>query len=274
MSRIIIALLFFTALSWSCQTFAPQEFPPAFVQIDSLSVSNEGLPSDIIDVWALEGILPLGTFEVPAKIPVLSEGKQRLIFRAGIAIDGIRSTRTPYPFLLDIDTTIDLKRGHFTTFKPNFRLSDAILRPFPLQELFETAVFVLQPRNATLTRQEENGNGYGKLDIEAGQAGEVIAIDGLILPQNEQPIYLEMNYQCSIDFIVGLQFTYNGQIGEWYELRLLPTNSTWRKVYVNLTQEANAAPQGSSNFKVFLRSRTSDKKETILLDNIRLLRFR
>ena len=80
----------FTALCLqSCKVINPPEVIPTYIYISDITVnanaSTQGSSSDnIVDAWIyIDGSL-IGTFELPAKIPVIAEGDYTLQVYGGI----------------------------------------------------------------------------------------------------------------------------------------------------------------------------------------------
>ena len=79
-----------------------KQFQP-ILQIDSVSLDTNYYEQGsnfkaITDAWVYVDDGLIGAFELPATIPVLAEGKHKLEIRPGIKLNGISSTRAPYPF--------------------------------------------------------------------------------------------------------------------------------------------------------------------------------
>ncbi len=107
---ILFILGFFAISLTGCYKFKGDQTVPAYLKIDSINVEtyfpDEGSNSSkITDVWAYVDDNLVGVFELPALFPVLAKGRHKLQLRAGIMLNGISSTRVPYPFYLPIDYT-------------------------------------------------------------------------------------------------------------------------------------------------------------------------
>src|SRR5438067_12211826 len=94
-----MAIMLFT----SCEIINPSEDIPSYLHVESFSVTtnNETQGSNsskITDVWVTVDGKALGTYELPATLPVLATGSHDVILSPGILINGIAATRTAYPF--------------------------------------------------------------------------------------------------------------------------------------------------------------------------------
>jgi len=99
-----IFLLFIPVFFSACNILNPAEGVPTILEIDSinLNITNSALQgtsdSKITDATVYVGSHLIGIFELPASIPVLEEGNQRVIVQASIMKSGISSTIEYYPF--------------------------------------------------------------------------------------------------------------------------------------------------------------------------------
>ncbi len=87
----------------SCYKFDGDQTIPAYLKIDTVLLKTyypeQGSNSNAIkDVWVYVNDQQIGAFELPAMFPVLAMGNQKLEIRPGIKVNGISSTRAPYPF--------------------------------------------------------------------------------------------------------------------------------------------------------------------------------
>ena len=76
---------------------------PAYIKIDTIKLDTyypeQGSKSaNITDAWVYVNDNLVGVFELPALLPVLHRGPNKLQIYPGIKLNGISSTRVPYPF--------------------------------------------------------------------------------------------------------------------------------------------------------------------------------
>ena len=100
-------LIVVTIAMSSCAKFDGDQTIPSFLKIDTVfEYTNNPLQGEnsheITDVWIYVDDQQLGVFELPAKFPVLAKGIHKLEIRPGIKVNGIASTRAPYPLLKPI----------------------------------------------------------------------------------------------------------------------------------------------------------------------------
>ena len=73
---------------------------PCYISIDDIQVNEyaNSAGTNVTDAWVYINDNLQGVYELPARFPVLAQGKQKLRIRAGIKDNGIAATRVAYPF--------------------------------------------------------------------------------------------------------------------------------------------------------------------------------
>ena len=72
----------------------------------------------------------------------------------------------------------------------------------------------------------------------------------LILPQQGAPVYLEIDYKSSTEFLVGMYINYSQDVVK-RELLWVTPKQDWNKIYINLTSTVSESI-GAVSFKVFI----------------------
>jgi len=113
----LLLLLLVAFVITSCN---PDEREPAYLIINSVSVSSNPQTqgsncSNVKDVWVYVDNQYLGTYQLPARIPVLEEGTKNVILRAGILENGISATHSAYPLYKSDTRSINFIPGQETT---------------------------------------------------------------------------------------------------------------------------------------------------------------
>ena len=104
--RFIILLGAVSSFMTSCELINPDEDAPVYILVDTFTFDasptlQEMGPSkstNIKDAWLIVDNKVVGVFELPAKIPVLESGNKPVVISPGILLNGIKATRSPYPF--------------------------------------------------------------------------------------------------------------------------------------------------------------------------------
>ncbi len=279
----IIAATALVSLS-ACSIFDGEEQVPAYVNVQTMNLTTnytvEGSNAHAIrESWLFVNDQIIGVFEPPFAAPVLEEGNVTVEIMPGIHKNGIVASRVVYPFYTNYlnDTTANLIKGvdHFEI--PTFRYKDDIT--FAWLEDFEDAVnTITNSGNAPLETIRDSeafeGSGYGRAelneDLDLMKAYNAAA---LVLPQLGAEVYLEVNFSCDVECVVGLQV--NNQDGSSFEqdmVGLNPTSGTWKKIYIELGEEVSEEVL-AENFKVYFRASLPDtlSQAYVSLDNIKLI---
>jgi hypothetical protein len=103
--------------------------------------------------------------------------------------------------------------------------------------------------------------------IEVTSANSFYAI-----PSSGYSCFLELDYKCNIDFIVGL-IGQDKTTGKEYQNDIMYINSkeTWNKIYIDLTKAIQDS--GLGLYKIFFSCEHEDKNSIseVYIDNVKLL---
>jgi len=286
-STLLLAIILIASqliLSTSCEKFEGDQAIPAYITIDSIylttSLPVQGSASaSITDAWLYVNDVQIGTFQLPARIPVLANGTNNVKVLPGIKQNGISTTRASYPFYAPIEQTLDLSEGDTTpvgVIRTNYLPTtvfdmiegfEGVAIAFDTTKRSEVAL-TLTPEGSPLTFE---GNHSGLIEMNsAGKMFECINDKDFIIPF--APVYLEMNFMTNNTLVVGI-FMYGASVIQQVPILYLnPTDGIWKKVYVNLTNSLNAYP-GMIQFRVFLSAiqSTSVARAEILFDNVKVV---
>jgi hypothetical protein len=286
--RLIFIYLFFISIGiQSCDLINPAEPVPSYITIRSAGVQANYLQqgtssSRITDIWVYADGAYLGTFQLPARIPVLLEGVHKISFGAGIMANGIASTREAYPLYKFIDSTLTLSPGQVTTVDSLTFGYFSGLSPIWYEDFEKDTSGGGISIDTTINSQ---GNvlpdstvvfeGKRSLKMEVNTVRPVIECtslpdDGFILPTGKD-VYLELDYICTQEFQLGLiAKTFSGE-------RAIPVirfnpKSSWNKIYIRLGPYVNANGD-AFKFQVYFRMDLSagGTSGTAYLDNIKLI---
>lgn len=87
---------------------------PSYLYIEKIGLNTQyeqGTASHkITDAWVYVDETLIGAFELPATIPILTEGLKKITIRPGIKLNGISNTRAIYPYFTPIVKDIALVR--------------------------------------------------------------------------------------------------------------------------------------------------------------------
>lgn len=286
-ARIFIYALILLASLSACEIINPDDPVPSYVYIENINTtsdSKEGTAQQkFTDAWVYKNQDLVGTFELPALIPVIAEGKHTISVKPGIELNGIASTRAAYPFMKVFETQVELEKEKIDTIN-NVKTSyyDNVNFPWATdgQEDFEQGGISLDSTansDVSIKRTDQevfegSYSGHIKLD-SAGMIFELENTNGKFdYPGENNTTFLELHYKIDNKFTVGIKhYFYTGKIVSNPILTITPT-STWNKIYVNLTPTLTRESK-TTKFKI-LFSGNVDKdmsQADIYLDNIKLV---
>jgi hypothetical protein len=277
--------LILLALS-GCYKFEGDQTVPAYLEIDSVYINtyypDEGSRThNITDVWIYVNDNIVGAFELPAMFPVLAQGMNKLEIRPGIKLNGISSTRVPYPFY----NPIIFEDFDFT---PDSTSSLEVLSTryynnltFAWMEDFEGVGISIEDNPASDTTIvkviRENSP-----DAQTQYAGAIYLNEenriyggstssAYPLPSQGSPVLMEVDYKTNNFLTTGLLIR---DPGGYVKVPLIVLNhsETWNKIYVNLGPNLSLHPS-ASEFRVYFEAGLDTDKtaSTILLDNIKVI---
>ena len=251
---------------------------PSYVKIDDVDLLyNQDFgknTENITDVWFYIDDNLQGVYEMPVEFPILNEGIQNIRIKAGVKANGIASTRIQYPFYNSYFDTIELNQDESKIISPIFTYNDEFT-PAPDQiEDFESSGTII---DSTLNSEidfsiiSENQNHYAYAKIDTPNINFEASTQDLILPQQGAPVYLEIDYKSSTEFLVGMYINYSQDVVK-RELLWVTPKQDWNKIYINLTSTVSESI-GAISFKVFINMRRNDPSisEEISFDNVKIL---
>jgi len=268
----------------SCEKFTGDQTVPAYITIDSIylttSISTQGSASaSIVDAWVYVDDHEIGAFQLPARIPVLMNGSHTVTVFAGIKINGIATTRMSYPFYNSCEKVVELA-GLDTIALGRLNTTYLPTTEFQLIEAFEGISIALDttPRSSVAIALTAEGS---PLTFEGKHSGLITLDTAATLFEcvNDHdfeipyaPVFLEMNFNTSNVFQVGVFLYGPTLIQQVPVLYLNHTNGIWKKIYVNLTTALNSYP-GMQNYRIYFLAykETSVDQAQILLDNIKVV---
>jgi len=283
----VIGLLFLT----SCSIFDPEEIRPAYIKLGGIKVYEPGTSDiltthDVRDIWVYLDGNALGIFPYPGHVPVILENPEEnalIQMVAGIRDNGIASYLTLYPFLEFYEMDQNILPGNVYEVNPVFKYrSNSLLR---FNEGFEASsnLFSFDLDNDTETKisstntVKKSGVYSGHLfvnkehtKLEAANASPL-----LNLPTNATSVYMELDYLADQDFyfgIIGYDETSGSQGFKSYYLGM-KKNTSWQKLYINLTEELATSKFDAYRFFFSLQLDTKNESANVYLDNIKLLHF-
>lgn len=270
----------------SCELYNPSEPIPAYIHIDKIALSTiaatEGSNSHkITDAWVYVDEQLIGCFELPATFPVLNEGNHQVKIRAGIKVNGIAATRAPYPFYTIYDTIVNLQKGVKLNLAPTVKYRTNMT--FSFMEDFENTGTIISKSptsgvDTVIQRLyfpdpnifEGSGSGIAYLD-NSHSFFEGVSSTSYVLPKSGADVFLEFNYKCNREFVVGTFAHSTSGTAKDAALTFNPS-ANWNKAYVYLTTVVSTN-SNATDYSIFfgMVNNTASDSLALLLDNIKLV---
>ncbi len=286
-----LSVLFVAAvLLTSCYKFEGDQTVPAYLRIDSIKLAtnyNEyGSNSHAItDAWIYVDDVLLGAYELPAVLPVLYQGEHELTLKPGIKVNGISSTRAPYPFYKPViyedfnfipDSVFNLgipSTEYYSNL--NFIWMEDFENPgltITETSASDTSIYRTQPSNNPEAFLSEYSRYSGVIHLTTdARTYSASSLNSFPMPKQGSLTLLELNFKTDNYFNVGLIVQENGGYTK-IPLVILNHSDKWNKIYINFGPNLSLHPNGT-DFKVFFESslETDKNSSVIYLDNIKLI---
>ena len=220
---------------------------PSYLEITDVNITTnqfQGEPTHkITDVWAYADNQLIGVFEIPCKIPVLTnnETTEFLIF-PGFRNNGERSRSFTYNLMNQVRFTESLSEGEVIQKSLTFTYKDDA--KFDFIEGFEGGSHIFSreldeneaSRIVTTTEDRRSGAQSGKICLtEENPLLSVACIFNYSRIDNAGlDSYLEIDYKNDIPFFVGVLYEQEGLI-QSQPLILLNPSDEWNKIYIDYT---------------------------------------
>jgi hypothetical protein len=265
----------FLFLFFSCKKYSPA--PAAFfITSDRVTVaptSSQGSASHkISDLYLYVDGQFQGAYPVGHTMPIVNKNSSvKLDVFAGIKNNGISDLsittffydRITFDTLVESGTTIS--RPFTFKYNPNVK--------FVWLENFDNPLgfSLIKSSNSDTTYKVISGadafeGKSAELGLNGGLVGQVESAASYTLPYGNSNVYLELDYKCNTDFMVGLTDGVNTK-----PALMVKAHDSWNKIYIQLAHAINDAPKLSS-YKVFFHV-TANETSTprVWLDNIKLV---
>ena len=265
---VIFALTTIGLVSVSCNN---DKKIPAFIVINKEDItvlynSTLGTGStahDFSDVWVNVNGTILGCWELPARIPVLEQGSCNIVVKAGIILNGMKSSHSAYSFFKFFETTVDLEPHSETRLYPVFAYIDNLSSPASSIENFESAGIRLTPSSdsqAGIDKIETPNliykNPYDSLDVNHYSGFTELKDTAFYFDLRSENLelfsdgtyrtFFECNYNIDAkndpsnpEASVGIGLiavSSSGNTTHYPVVMLNPSEGQWKKIYVDLSQ--------------------------------------
>lgn len=277
--RPFLLLSFTVVLSilFSCKKEKLKSNPASFIVVNTAAVGSGTLTDThkITDMWMYVNDQFQGIYPVGSVIPVMNDGAADIRLYGGIVNNGIAGTRLPYRFYAPYSFSGRFEAGKTYTITPVFPYLSGIKIINDACDGVGGSSYEakgdLLPVIVTDPAKTWGGTG-GSIFMTMTDALPISILRSstpIALPVGGTDIYLEMDYKCNHEVMVGVL---GGDVEQRIALTLRPTDG-WNKVYVSLTSVVSTQPT-YNYYRVFIQGIKQSGVATpeIYLDNLRLVR--
>ncbi len=221
----------------------------------------------------------LGAFELPAKVPILAEGKQNFVLLPGIANNGISSTKKRYPFVEPYSVEFELVLEDTVTMYPVTRYYDNI--QFLIEDFENPAPKLIADENsvAQIVRGSDSeylewGNFFGRIDLNDQDSIFFGYTNfGYNLPKQNREVYMELDFMNTNTIATSVISFSATSFYDDIHMQLMPREEEeWRHIYLDLREIVSFRNQATVNEQGFMA--ILDEKGTekfVFLDNIKIV---
>jgi len=210
--KFLRLFLFISILSVSCNVINKEEAIPAFINIEEYHLNPGDLGSahhNISDAWLSVNGEFIGVFELPATIPVLTEGPATIRISPGIKNFGQANDRQDYKLIEDFVLNTTLVPEEIISLSPEINFFDSLILQPSSEDFSGTgANLIVNPGSFEIV-EDPTLDSSPLTDIDVG---EFISESGLLEITSDSPFsvvnlgptFLEFDYQTNENFLVGL----------------------------------------------------------------------
>lgn len=277
-------LLFICVVFANCTLTDNDQPLPAYLEITDVNISTNQFQGDpthkISDVWAYADNQLLGVFELPCKIPILTNGESTefLIF-PGFRNNGERSRSFTYNVMDQLKFTETLAPGD--VIQKSLTFSYKAEAKFDFIEGFEGGSHIFtrdldddeSTRIIATTEDKKSGAQSGKILLTEENSNISVAsiFDYNRIDNAGLDSYFEMDYKNDIPFFVGALYQQEGKLVS-QPLILLNPSEEWNKIYIDFTSILSSPLLDKYTVYITTDLETlSGSTGTIYLDNLKFV---
>ena len=258
---------------------------PGYIKINEGTLIEEGqvFKNHVKTVWMYIYPEYFGTFNLPKKVPIPKKGLQKIFFQGAVAKNGGYLTPIQYPFWRFDSIETKITADTIIEYTPTFKYYHDTLLNFPFYESFEDQIVdfeVYSLRADTIPILPVDSIPYigtrcaiVKFD-SSHRIFEVKSANSFTLPRTEQ-VWMEIAIRGNQLLQAGLIEEKRGGTQIVYNyITLVPKETEWTKVYIDLTPIVASTPS-TSKFRLYLFSDSyNNPQRYFMLDDIKLIHFR
>jgi hypothetical protein len=218
---------------------------------------------------------PIGTFQLPARIPIIGDSGKSITLRAGIQRNGLSYNRAPYPFYNFEIQPINWKAGSAYTFNPQFKYSPTNQMEMYLHEDFESGNAFGKVNNNDTNIIQSNGAKYGTkcghLILDTLHTKSEVMIDNPVsIPANTN-CWIELDYKSDMNFAINVQCIAGNLTTKVVSLIGINKKADWNKIYIDIGALATVERFSKYNVIIAAYKPEGQKEGNVWIDNFKII---
>jgi hypothetical protein len=287
-----LILFVFSGLFLSCDQ--EQEAVPSYLHISKFTFSSNPLTQglntyDIISAKVYVNGAEIGTFELPATIPVIATGNAEVIVFPNIKENASSNSQKYFKPYESFSQTVNLEAGKIDSLKP--KITYRSNANFRWMEDFEDQAISIVKSGANNTNDSFYTIPTSTLGVDQPFTGSNfcgfinVTSDSFVVVErstlstfNDIPflgtdVYVEMDIKSEINVQVGVYSYYGADYDQAPVLVINSTAGKWKKIYVNLKPQIGDLIAGTPIrlFFGFYKEGNDQKDYKVYLDNLKLV---
>ena len=257
---------------------------PSYVHIPAISVQAGpefgGGTSKITDAWVSVNDRSLGSWELPARVPVIGQGRVTITVTPGVKRNGSYDDRLRYPYYSTWQTSLELIPERSTTIDPQVSY---VPSTSVWAERFNEAGNALIVSGSSDTSLIVHTAPELLLDASpcAGFALDADHTDFSAYTDQDfngafGPVFVELDYSTDVPLTFGLAYTEGGDESSEPWVVLVATTSEggqrWNKVYIDVTEFFNVAGLTDRDFYLAATLPSGRLFANVFIENLKLVR--
>lgn len=242
------------------------------------------LTHNFTDVYVIIDGDVIGFFELPIKIPILSEGKHTVLLYPAIKNNGISATKRVFPFCEAYMLDVNFAADQVITVNPTTYYSDNCT--FWIEDFEDASIKILTDdllSSGTLKPENDPGilkygNYYGHINInETDSTWFGYTNPPTSLPKGGAEVYLEIDYMNTNSLLTGLLAVSSTGTKNNPNIQLNPQDAStmvWKKIYIDLKELVSSSLTADSFSHYFHAGLDPANSEGhVYIDNIKVIHF-
>ncbi len=282
----LIVLIASLGLFSQCKVFDNEAIVPGYVYIGGykMETAADGSQGDstskIVDGWVYENGSVVGSFGLPALIPIQKTGAVEIGIDAGILKTGQNYERIPNPLIARTYFSLNLKPNTIDTIFPVFkyvpRAKFKFIEDFDRVGLRFSKTYTMPGDTIIYVNSgpdaRTQGQNSGKIMLtDSTDYFRLVTTDPYNLVGLNLPSMLELDYNSDVILYIGMFANVPGGVKQIPLYNAYPTNG-WNKVYINTTDEVSLNPI-NTEYKVYIEvyRPIGSPRPKIIIDNVKLI---